>query len=183
MARPIDPKLRAELLDDVLEAVARLGLGNLSLRALARELGVSPRMLLYHFDSRDGLLDAIVGETSRRLAAEALTLSGSLSEMVRASWSWMTAPRQRGFRNVFYEVCALGARDATRRGVVATSLFSDWHALLVRRGVPDASATLLLATLHGLLLDLVLTAERARVERAFAAFIATLPSQREEVPA
>jgi hypothetical protein len=67
--------------------------------------------------------------------------------------------------------------------VVASSLFRDWHALLVRRGLPDASATLLLATLHGLLLDLVLTGERARVERAFAAFLATLPSQKEEVSA
>jgi len=35
--------LRDDLIDDVLEAVARLGLGNLSLRALSRELGVSPR--------------------------------------------------------------------------------------------------------------------------------------------
>jgi len=81
--------------------------------------------------------------------------------------------------NVFYEVCALGARDATRRGIVASSLFTDWHALLVRRGVSDASATLLLATLHGLLLDLVLTRQPARIERAFVAFLATLPAQKE----
>lgn len=170
--------LRDDLIDDVLEAVARLGLGNLSLRALSRELRVSPRMLLYHFGSRDGLLDAIVAETSRRLAAAAM-LDGTLSDMVLASWSWMTAPRQRGFLNVFYEVCALGARDATRRGVVAASLFTDWHALLLRRGVPDASATLLLATLHGLLLDLVLTGQVARIQRAFVAFSATLAPQKD----
>ncbi len=177
MARPVNATLRDDLLDDLLEAVARVGLGNLSLRALSRELGVSPRMLLYHFGSRDGLLDAIVGETSRRLA-DATPLEGTLPEMVRASWTWMTSPRRRGFLNVFYEVCALGARDATRRGAVASSLFVDWHALLVRRGVPDESATLLLATLHGLLLDLVLTDDRARVERAFVAFVARIPSQK-----
>ena len=176
MARPVDATLREDLIDDVLEAVARVGRGNLSLRALARDLGVSPRMLLYHFDSRDGLLDVIVAETSRRLASAATTIDGTLPEMIRSSWAWMTAPRQRGFLNVFYEVCALGARDAARRGVVAASLFTDWHALLVRRAVPDATATLLLATLHGLLLDLVLTGQRARVQRAFAAFAATLPA-------
>ena len=174
MARPVDLSLRDDLLDGVLEAVARLGLGNLSLRALSRELGVSPRMLLYHFGSRDGLLDAIVTETSRRLATAAGILDGTLAEMVRTSWSWMTAPEQRGFLNVFYEVCALGARDASRRGIVASSLFTDWHALLVSRGVPDANATLLLATLHGLLLDLVLTGEPARIERALDAFIVRL---------
>ena len=177
MARPIDPELRANLTEDVLEAVARSGLGNLSLRALSRELGVSPRMLLYHFGSRDGLLDAVVAETSRRLAAAAPP-SGSLPDMVRASWTWMTAPQQRGFRNVFYEVCALGARDPARRGVVASSLFSEWHARLVRAGVADTSATLLLATLHGLLLDLVLTNEPARIERAFVAYLSTLSPQK-----
>jgi len=174
MARHVDHNRREELLDDVMEAVARLGLGNLSLRALSRELGVSPRTLLYHFDSRDGLLDAIVSETSRRMAGAAAEIAGDLAETVRASWAWMTRPRQRGFLNVFYEVCALGARDPARRGAVAASLFSDWHAELVRRGVPDAAATLLLATLHGLLLDLVLTRERARIERAFTVFLATL---------
>jgi AcrR family transcriptional regulator len=178
MARPVDTTLRGDLLDDVMEAVARLGLGNLSLRALARELDVSPRMLLYHFGSRDGLLDAVVAETSRRLAVAATTVGGTLPEIIRASWSWMTAPRQRGFQNVFYEVCALGARDESRRGVVASSLFVDWHALLVRRGVADAQATLLLATLHGLLLDLLLTGDRARIERAFVAMIATLHSSK-----
>jgi len=178
MARPIDLSLRSDLLDDVLEAVARLGLGNLSLRALARELAVSPRMLLYHFGSRDGLLDAIVAETSRRLASASGILTGTLPDMVRDSWRWMTAPAQRGFLNVFYEVCALGARDESRRGIVASSLFSDWHAMLVSRGVPDADATLLLATVHGLLLDLVLTGEAARVERALDVFVARLDARK-----
>ena len=179
MARPVDATLRERLIDDVMEAVSRLGLECTSLRPLSRELRVSPRMLLYHFGSRDGLLDAVVGETSRRLAAQAATLDGDLPDLVRSSWAWMTERRQRGFLNVFYEVCALGARDETRRGVIASSLFSDWHALLVRRGVPNATATLLLATLHGLLLDLVLTGERARVGRALDAFVATLPSRKE----
>lgn len=178
MARPVDEKLRGDLLDEVLEAVSRLGLGGLSLRPLAREVGVSPRTLLYHFDSREGLLDAIVSETSRRLAHAAPGIGGTLPEMVEASWSWMTGPRQRGFVNVFYEVCALGARDPVRRGAVASSLFTDWHALLLRLGMPDASATLLIATLHGLLLDLGLTGERERIERAFAALITTLRSEK-----
>jgi AcrR family transcriptional regulator len=177
MARPVDAALKDALMQDVLDGVARLGLGNLSLRALARELNVSPRMLLYHFDSRDGLLDAIVLETSRRLAVAA-TLEGTLEEMLRMSWAWMTDPAQRGFLNVFYEVCALGARDPARRGAVAASLFTDWHAMLVAAGLPGADATLLLATLHGLLLDLVLTQEHARIQRAFDHFVAALASQK-----
>ncbi len=177
MARPVNESLRGNLLDDVLAAISRQGLGPLSLRPLAREIGVSPRMLLYHFGSREALLDEIVAETSRRLARAAVNPSAPLAEVVRASWSWMTDPHQRGFLNVFYEICALGARDPVRRGAVACALFTDWHGLLVQRGVSDTAATLLCATLHGLLLDLILTTERERVERAFNAFVAAIPSQ------
>jgi AcrR family transcriptional regulator len=173
MARPVDPARRDELLADIMDAVARFGLGNLSLRALGRELGVSPRTLLYHFDSRDGVLDAIVAETSRRLAEAAAGMEGTLADVVRASWQWMTRPRQRGFVNVFYEVCALGVRDPERRGAVASSLFGAWHAELRRRGMPDAAATLLLASLHGLLLDYALTRERVRVDRGFSLLLDT----------
>jgi AcrR family transcriptional regulator len=178
MARPVDATLRARLLEDVLGAVSRMGLGNLALRPLAREAGVRPRTLLYHFGSRDGLMDAVVAETSRRLAVAASGLDGPLPLVVRASWTWMTDPEQRGFVNVFYDVCALGARDPARRGAVASSLFIDWQRLLVSRGLTDASATLLLTTLHGLLLDLVLTNEGPRIERALVALVATLPSQK-----
>ena len=82
-------------MNDVLDAVARLGLECTSLRALARELGISPRMLLYHFGSRDGLLDAVVAETSRRLAEQTALLEGDLPAMVMESWAWMTEPHQR----------------------------------------------------------------------------------------
>jgi AcrR family transcriptional regulator len=176
MARPVDPRLPERLLNDVLEAVAQLGLGDLSLRRLARTIGVSPRMLLYHFGTREGLLDAIIAETSARLAVAA-QMEGSLADVVLASWARLTSPRGRGLLTVFYEVCALGARDPVRRGAVAAALFADWHALLVRRGMPPASATLLVATLHGLLLDLVLTRQRARITRALEAFVATLAMQ------
>jgi AcrR family transcriptional regulator len=159
-----------------MEAVARLGLGNLSLRALARELGVSPRMLLYHFGSRDGLVDATIAETGRRLGTEAASLQGSLHDVVHASWAWISSPRRRGLLKMFYEVCALGARDPARRGSVAATLFTDFHAVLVMRGVPDATATLLLATMHGLALDFMLTGDGERIARALDAFVATLPS-------
>lgn len=177
MARPVDESLRENLLDDVLLAISRMGLGELSLRSLAREIGVSAHMLLYHFGSREAILDAVVAETSRRLATASIDLSANLPDIVRASWAWMTDPDQRGFLNVFYEVCAVGARDPARRGAIASALFTDWHRLLVHRGMRDTDATLLSATLHGLLLDLVLTGDRERVQRAFHAYAAALTSK------
>ena len=53
MARPVDDTLPVKLLDDVLEAVARIGLGSLSLRALAREL--LDRSLKRRSGGHDGL--------------------------------------------------------------------------------------------------------------------------------
>jgi AcrR family transcriptional regulator len=42
------------------------GLIGLSLRPLARAVGTSDRMLIYHFGSRDGLVAAIIDESTRR---------------------------------------------------------------------------------------------------------------------
>lgn len=63
MAAPARPyhhgNLRAELLDRAIEVVGRDGVDALSLRALARDLGVSHGAPSRHFPDRQALLDAV----------------------------------------------------------------------------------------------------------------------------
>ncbi|MFI1051477.1 TetR/AcrR family transcriptional regulator [Streptomyces griseoruber] len=51
---------RRELLEAAYAYALRSGLGDLSLRPLAEAIGTSPRVLLYLFDSKDGLIRALL---------------------------------------------------------------------------------------------------------------------------
>src|SRR4051794_20419256 len=55
-----DCMAKARMLAAVLAHVAEHGLGDLSLRGPAAEIGTSPRMLIYHFGSKEQLLVEIV---------------------------------------------------------------------------------------------------------------------------
>jgi AcrR family transcriptional regulator len=61
--------LRLALVEAALRAVEREGLGELSLRALARSLGVSPRAPYRHFATKEELLAAVAVEGFRVSAA------------------------------------------------------------------------------------------------------------------
>src|SRR6185503_21216238 len=54
--------LRRALLDAALREVAERGVKDISLRALARAVGVSPRAPYRHFQTKDDLLAAVAAE-------------------------------------------------------------------------------------------------------------------------
>jgi len=62
--------LRNEILAAAAAAIARDGVGGLSLRAIATGAGVSHTAFRRHFGSREGVLNALAGQGNRRLAEE-----------------------------------------------------------------------------------------------------------------
>jgi len=62
--------LRAAVLRRAAEIIAEDGVGALSLRALANDLGVSHTAPRHHFGSREGVLSALAAEGFHRLEAE-----------------------------------------------------------------------------------------------------------------
>ena len=78
-------RLRSEMTDDIkrlaVESLARDGAASLSLRDIARSLGVSPSALYRYFASRDALLDALIAEAfvdvAERIEAAIITRHGS----------------------------------------------------------------------------------------------------------
>ena len=193
MSRTVDPQIRSELLATILDAVESGGLANFSLRPLADEIGSSPRTILYHFGSKEDLIAEIIVAGRLRLGALfadwARASDGyDLRDALRRAWSWLTASRRRAFLKLFFEFTTLGMRDPRGHGRAVGVLFADWResfeSEFMRRGMSRDRATLLaslgLATMHGLLLDLLTTGDRARVDRAFASFVAAieLPARR-----
>ncbi|GAC1306301.1 MAG: TetR family transcriptional regulator [Vulcanimicrobiaceae bacterium] len=176
--------MRADLLAAIVAYVLEHGLADLSLRPLAAAVDVSPRTLLYHFGSKEALVAAVLGEVARRQARlidawyERSAEHDAPTLLLRA-WQWLTAPRHDRLLRLLFETYGLALRDRKRYGVFLRATSDDWIApfasALERRGFSReraaALATLLVAVTRGLLLDVLATGDRTRVDRAFRSFI------------
>ena len=162
--------------------VAASGVGELTLRGLAAEIGTSHRMLLYHFGSKEGLLVAIINlvEQRQRDALADLELEGlSAAEITRAFWRRLSSPGLAANERLFFEIYgqALQGRPGTTE--LLDGIVDSWLApvveLLGRLGFPDehaaAQARLGLAVTRGLLLDLLATGDRKACNAAMEQYI------------
>jgi len=168
MARPVDPTRRSDVLARAADYVLEQGLAGLSLRPLAKALGTSPRMLLYDFESKERLIHEVLAEIRRReaglLEAEVRTLEDV--------WAWIAAPEREPFLRLFFEVYV----DGLGRGE-AEPLVRDWLDFLRTSWQPpvdEATATLMVAVVRGLLLDRLATGDRGRTDEALRLFSAKL---------
>jgi hypothetical protein len=83
-------------------------------------------------------------------------------------WRWISAPQREPFLRLFFEIYvgALGREEAE-------PLVRDWLEFLRtswRPSVDEATATLMVAVVRGLLLDRLATGDRERTDRALARF-------------
>ena len=166
MARPVNPTRRAETLARAADYVLEHGLAGLSLRPLAAALGTSPRMLLYDFGSKDGLVTDVLAEIRRR---EERLLDADVHSLEEV-WRWIAAPEREAFLRLFFEVYV----DAMKRGE-ASPFVREWVDFLTGR-VDEATATLLIAVVRGLLLDRLATGDTERTDAALALAAGRLPA-------
>jgi AcrR family transcriptional regulator len=168
MPRPVDPHRRAAVLGRAADYVLEHGLAGLSLRPLAKALGTSPRMLLYDFGSKERLIQDVLGEIRRR---ETRLLENEVRTLEDV-WAWISAPEREAFLRLFFEVYV----DGLVKGE-AELLVRDWVDYLQTSWHPpadEATATLMVAVVRGLLLDRLATGERDRTDAALHRFARSL---------
>ena len=169
---------RAELLGKLLEYSADHGLSETSLRPLAAAVGSSPRMLLYFFGSKENLIREVhrhARQVQSRLLAEAVADCTDRTEALRALWRWLSDPAHHNVIRFFFESYARSLHaDNAWDGFGETSVREWLPHLRQVLGGSDTEATLVLAALRGLLLDLLATGETERVNTAFEALLAGL---------
>jgi len=176
MARPPNPGIRARLRDQAVDYVLSHGVGNLTLRPLARALKTNARMLVYHFGSREGLMREILSRLREREDAriQGWFQSGekprTMLEFLSWYWKRLSAPRARPAVRLIFELYALALRNPLDYPGVLEDPLAYWQKLTekarIGSKVDSVEPTLLLAATRGLLLDLSATGDRARVERA-----------------
>jgi AcrR family transcriptional regulator len=177
MPRLPDERRRKELLDALIEAFARDGIGGRSLREIAGTVGTSHRMLLHHFGSRDELLLTIVEEVERRQAATLAELPDDPADAVSAMWADVRRPDLRPFERLFFECYARAAQGEEPFSRLVPAAVHGWLADVDKRtgGTADpAMVRLGLAVIRGLLLDLVATNDDDGVDAAATRFVALL---------
>lgn len=119
--------------DDLLRAAyavaARDRLGGLTIRTVAAEAGVSPGLLLYHFESKDGLLvdlldwmlahTIVAGEMHRQPPAD-VPAERWLLTLVERDLRHLLAQRER--IELFYDYWVLGTRHPVVRRLIRRAL-------------------------------------------------------------
>jgi AcrR family transcriptional regulator len=172
MARPADPSIRTRLRDQAVGYVMTHGIGDLALRPLAKALKTNARMLIYHFGSREGLMrEILAGLREQESARVARWMTSArkprtLPEFLRWYWRRISAPQARSAIRLVFELYALALRNPRDYPGVLEEPLAFWPKLVQAMGIPtevdEVEATLLLAALRGLLLDLCATADRRR---------------------
>jgi AcrR family transcriptional regulator len=177
---PSEPSARhEELLERAYRYVLEHGLSEMSLRPLAAAIGSSPRVLLFLFGSKDGLVRALL---ARARADELATLErlrstghDDLGRVAEEMWLWLAAPEHRDLLALWTESYARALVDpAGNWAGFASGTVEDWLELLaaaqparVRRSAAGAAQrTLVLAVLRGAMLDLLATGDSMRTTRA-----------------
>ena len=164
MARPADPNRRSAVLAKAADYVLEQGLAGLSLRPLAKALGTSPRMLLYDFESKERLIHEVLAEIRRR---EASLLEAEVHTLEDV-WAWIAAPEREPFLRLFFEVYVAGLAEGEAEPLVRDwldFLRTSWHP-----PVDEATATLMVAVVRGLLLDRLATGDARRTDEALRRF-------------
>lgn len=184
-SQPADPRPtgREALLSATVELLAREGVGDISLRHIAAEIGTSHRMLLYHFQSREGLLVAVVEEMDRRNSEMLAALAASATGMDLRDLAWSfwkhAADTSSTYGPLFFELSSHAMLGRAHTEALRDRNFDLWHQTLtglwvafgLDKRTAENRARLNLAVSRGLLHDLLLTGDRRGVDAAMRDFV------------
>jgi AcrR family transcriptional regulator len=188
VGRHPDVERRQELLDRVVAYLAEHGLASVSLRPIARALGVSVNTLVHHFGAKEELVVAALRRAAdvqaaleRRWIARHPGMTEA--ELLRRWWRWINAsPANLAVVRLGIEAAAVDATTSGLPGAVRADQIAPWRANIEQRLIaegmdPDGAALeapLVKAMFTGLVVDLLATGERRRLTASLEAGVARL---------
>ena len=173
---------RRRLLELVADHVLAHGASELSLSELARAIGSSNRMLLYHFGSKEEVLQQatlvaferfpILEGALRRLR----TGDGALRDRLLRVWADIAHPDNRPFLALFFQAFGVALYHPERNAELLQRLGGEWvgevQEVLEAGGTPASRARLLATQLvtewRGLQVSLLSGASRELLDASYA---------------
>ena len=172
-----------QLIDAVIGYLVQNGLADLSLRPLAAKIGTSARLLIFHFKSKEGLIESVLDEVQARMQKSFVAIASATSSdpqetPLKRCWRWATDKRNLPYLRLMYEVHFIAVQNprAYERYLARASL--NWIDIIAAR-LPApintaAIATLCGAVFDGLIIELLSTGDLRRTTQALDHFIALL---------
>jgi AcrR family transcriptional regulator len=185
MSRPINEKRPGELRNAIVQYLIKHGLNGLSLRPLATALGCTPRVLLYHFGSKEKMVIEVLAQVRQRQRATYCRVEGdSFAEDCQTIWKRMSAPDSEPLFRLYFETYGIALRHQRLYKAFLHDTIEDWLQLMTdalsgkrhQRRQARAIATIVLAGLRGFMLDLCTTHDRKRVDQAVGLWLRSLDS-------
>jgi AcrR family transcriptional regulator len=185
---PPPSRRKLELLEAAYGYALAHGLADLSLRPLAAAIGSSPRVLLFLFGSKDGLIQALLA----RARTEELSMLEELSRVRPATgledaaleiWTWLSDPAHwsllvlwvEGYSRSLVEPEGPWANFANQSVADWLDVLAAYQPAHARRTLAGrAQRTAVLALLRGALLDLLATNDRRRVDASIRLHLGTI---------
>jgi AcrR family transcriptional regulator len=179
VGRRPEPQIRQRILEACTDYALAHGLPD-RLAPLADAAGTSNRMLIYHFGTRDDLFRAVLRQARQRqveVFTELIRLRDDepYTVTIGRAWKAISGPQGEPYLRIFTRLNETAGEPywpGFRR--IATI---DWLGPLEQGmrslGRPEL-ATVVLAVIRGLLMDLAATGDRQRTDRALRDFLVTL---------
>jgi AcrR family transcriptional regulator len=185
MSRPINEKRPGELRNAIVQYLIKHGLSGLSLRPLAKALGCTPRVLLYHFGSKEKMVIEVLAQVRQQQRATYSRIeTASFAESCQAIWKRMSAPDSERLFRLFFETYGIALRQPRLYKAFLHDTIEDWLQLVTdelggeqhQRKQARTIATIVLAGLRGFMLDFCTTHDRKRVDEAVGWWLRSLDS-------
>lgn len=181
MNRPTEPQKKEELLERCLAAAIEVGVLDSSINAIAKRIGTSGRMLVYHFGSKHELERQIIGLLETRLreklwSFQEMALEGAdcLMQPLLEMWRHLTSPEMYGLLKLTMELNqrAIQGDSETQRFLERES--QQWINSLFNLTNDKTTALSLFHLFQGAILDFLTTGNAQRGQQTIKAFTETL---------
>jgi len=180
MNRPTEPHKKEELLERCLAATIEVGALDSSINAIAKRIGASGRMLIYHFGSKHELERQIIGLLETRLREKLWSFqvpperADYLTQPLLEMWRHLTSPEMHGLLKLTMELNhrAIQGDSETQRFLERES--QQWIDYVFNLTNDKITALSLFHLFQGAILDFLTTGNAQRGQQTIEAFIETL---------
>jgi AcrR family transcriptional regulator len=171
---------KQELLEELLGYFLRNGVADLSLRPMAKAVGTSARLLIFHFGSKEKLVAEVLAEMQARLqrSFNRLSMTGADARptpLLRAFWDWALEEENVGYLRLLYQLQILATQENAIYAGYLQENSMNWLEL-IQAALPEphrdsALATLFCAVFDGLFIEWMSTSDRERTTSAIDLFV------------